>query len=94
MTRALKILRVLFAILLVPVSAYGLFALFLFIFAIERRFIDWVYFFHSAIVIALMFAAVFMTDRLVGAEKRGVALGLYVAPLLLVGLLAIYESLN
>jgi ABC-type phosphate transport system permease subunit len=89
MIQALKILKVLFKILLFPVSVYGLFGLFLFIFALERRFTDWVGFFHSAIVIALMFAAVFMTDRLVRADKRGLALSLYVAPLVLVGLVVL-----
>jgi hypothetical protein len=78
-------------VLLVPAVWFGSFALFLFVFAIERRLLDWILFFYAVVIFALMLAAVVLTGRFIRLGKLRIALALYIAPVLLVAILVLHD---
>jgi hypothetical protein len=84
LTRVLGILRIIYAVLLVPMSIFGSFALFMFLVTDDKNAVDFLLFLYATGTIGLTFAAVFLTGRLIQAGRPWQALGLYVAvPVLL-----------
>lgn len=93
LVKTLKVLRVIYAILLVPAGWATAFGLFIFAFGgIEKRLIDWAYLFYYFLIVTSMVAATISTGSLIrrGYPKR--ALVLYLVPIALVAGLLIFEE--
>jgi hypothetical protein len=91
---ALKILRIVYALLLLPAAYGALLLLFLFIVATERRPLDWAYLVHHTLVLASMVAAIMLTGPLIRKARPKQAMTLYLVPVSLVVGLLFYESMK
>ena len=94
LVNTLKVLRVIYAVLLVPLVFFSLFGLFIFIVAIpEKSLRDWVYFFHHLLLLTSFVAAIISTKSMILRGNPKTALLLYLVPIALITGLVIYESL-
>ena len=94
LTWVLKILRVVYAVLLLPAVYGGLLLLFLFIVATERRPLDWAYLVHHVLVLVAMVAAILLTGPLLRKARHKLALTLYLIPVALAAGLLVYEGMK
>jgi ABC-type multidrug transport system permease subunit len=95
LVNTLKVLRVIYAVLLVPLVFFSLFGLFIFIVAItEKSLRDWIYFFHHLLLLTSMVAAIISTGSMIRRGNQKTALILYLVPIALIAGLVIYGSLQ
>ncbi len=85
LNKTLKALRIVYGVLLLPVTLFMAFELFVFVVAYaNKRLIDWAFFLSHFLILASMIAAIVSTGSLIRCGKQQIALILYLVPIALV----------